>query len=219
MCRAGDEPIGLLLGQIGDTRTTAAVWWDTSFWSARADRVWALPGTPSYEQGFVRAAEMDERTGRIPALDERRLIALSASERRFGLYGAEPVGGGAGVQVVRVEPPVRAAWMLQTDTSSGFVSSGDPARLRVFADGEAGAREVAVVVVASTQAPARYRARLTGDARPRVVRSGAPTTLKAALTLPANGYRDLVIELSAVGEPPPGGGIVVQSVQVTRPAA
>ena len=215
----GDEPIGLLLGQIGDARTTAAIWWDTSFWSARADRVWAPPGTPGYEQGFVRPAEMDERTGRIPALDERRLIALSSSERRFGLYGAKPVGGRAGVQVVRVDPPVRTAWMLQTDTPSGFVSSGDPARLRVFADGEAGARKVAVVVVASTQAPARYRARLTGVGTPAPSGQGRPRPLRPLLRCPPPD-----IATSSSNHRPwacrrrTGAASWCRGVQVTRPS-
>jgi hypothetical protein len=217
-----DEPIGLLLGPVGDVPTTAAVWWDTSFWSARADRVWAVPGTPGYEQGFRRGAEIDERTGRMAALDQRRLIALSAGERRFGLRAAAPVGGFGGVKVVRVRPPVYAAWTLETGTLSGFVASGDDARLRIFSDGVPGHRDVSVVVAASPQAPGTYRARMTGAGRPRPVRPDAPTTLTANVTLPAAGHRDLVIAASSAGGASPAGpgaGISVQDVQIAAPAS
>jgi hypothetical protein len=88
--------------------------------------------------------------------------------------------------------------------------------LRIFGHGGRGAHDVSVVVAASPQAPGSYRARLAGSARS--VRPEAPASLKTTVTLPATGYRDLVIGASSAGAAPPdgaGAGILVQAVQVT----
>jgi hypothetical protein len=215
----GGEPIGIMLGEVFDAPSSAAVWWDTSFWSARADRVWTLPGAPIYDQGFARIAEIDERDGRIPALDERQLIALSAGEKRFGLQGAKPLAGFGGVQVVRVRPPVRAAWTLGDPAAvPGFVATGDRVRLRVFGDGSAATRTVSLDVVPSSQAPGEYRARLSGGGDARAVRPDKPTTLKTTVRLSPAGYRDLFVDAAAAGAASPAGpgaGISVQAVRIT----
>ena len=78
---------------------------------------------------------------------------MSAGEKRFGLYGAKPLAGRAGVQVVRVEPPVRTAWIAATARRPG---SSRPAHLRVYGSSRTGrpGREIAVDVVPSPQTPA-----------------------------------------------------------------
>lgn len=131
----GSEGVGAVLSSIGEPAATAAAWWNLSFWNARLDRVWRLPGASTFSQRFTRVAPVDPRTGRIPALDDRSLLVLGRSDRRFALRGERIVGANGPFSLVRAARPYRAAWTLLAARDDGLLAAGGRAQLTLFGDG------------------------------------------------------------------------------------
>ncbi len=194
----GDAPIGLVLGTVFEPAVSPAVWWDVSFWSKRADRVWLLPRGNHHGQNFKREAVIDPLTGAIPALDERELLVLSVEERRFELRGQTTVGGRNGVVVVRAPRHYHAAWTLEATTEASGVAGDRSGRLRIYGDGRGGARRVVVTVTSSLGAPRGYYGRLVVDGRGATIPVNIGTTerLSTPITLPPTGFIDLRLEVT-----------------------
>lgn len=217
----GNAPIGLVLGTVFEPAVSPAVWWDVSFWSKRADRVWVLPRGDHHGQNFKREAAIDPMTGTIPALDERELLVLSVEERRFELRGQKAVAGRNGVMVVRATRPYRAAWTLQATTEESVIAVDRAGRLRIYADGRGGPRRMTVTVTSSPGAPRGYYGRLVVDGRGERVPVNIGTTerLSTPITLPPTGFTDVRLEVSDPlpgTTPDPDAGLKVLAVQVRR---
>ena len=195
----GDAPAGALLSFVDSDAVSTASWWDLSFWNKRLDRVWQLPDTNLYSQGFARAAAFDPRTGRIAALDERSLLVLGTADRRFALRGARTVAGSGPFALVRAPRPYRAVWTLQAARDDGLLTVGRPGRLTLFGDGRRPRRvRLRVSAVATADATRGYRLSLrTASGAEQTVRiaSGARGTLRATVRVPANGRTRLTLTL------------------------
>lgn len=220
----GDAPAGALLSLVGSDAVSTAAWWDLSFWNKRVDRVWQLPGTNLYSQGFARGASLDARTGRIAALDERELLVLGASDRRFALRGARTVAGSGPFVVVRAPRPYRAAWTLEAARDDGLVTVGRAARLTLFGDGTRARRVRLRISASATEDAVRSGYRLglrtaSGSGRTVPVALGGRGTLRATVTVPARGATRLRLTLrGATSSAARQAGVVVDAV-VMRDAA
>ena len=195
----GGADAGAVLSSIGDRATTAAAWWDLSFWNARIDRVWRLPGASTFSQRFTRVAPVDPRTGRIAALDERSLLVLGRSDRRFALRGARVVGGNGPFELVRATRPYRAAWTLLAARDDGLLAAGGRAQLTLFGDGRRAQRVRVLLSAHATPGSTRSRRLVARSASGRewtaLVPERGRTVLRATVRVPAVGQTRLALTL------------------------
>jgi hypothetical protein len=217
----GDGNVGAVLSLVESPRVSAASWWDVSFWNKRIDRVWRLPDSDLYEQGFARPASVDPRTGRMAALDERSLLVVGRLDRRFALRGARTIADWGPFALVRAPRPYRAAWTLRAARDDGLLPTGRRAMLTLFGDGRR-ARRLRLRVSATATADAKHGYRLvarsaSGRAWTARVAAGGHGTLRATVRVPAVGATRLRLTLRGPKGPSATTGVIVDGV-VSRPA-
>jgi hypothetical protein len=217
----GDGDVGAVLSLIDSPRVSAASWWDVSFWNKRIDRVWRLPDSDLYEQGFARPASVDPRTGRMAALDERSLLVVGRLDRRFALRGARTIADRGPFAVVRAPRPYRAAWTLRAARDDGLLAGGRRGWLTLYGDGRR-ARRVRLRVSATATADAVHGYRLvarsaSGRAWTARVAASGHGTLRATVRVPAVGATRLRLILRGPKGPRATTGVIVDGI-VSRPA-
>jgi hypothetical protein len=185
----GDAPMAAVLGTMFAPSSTPAVWWDLDFWSKRLDRLYSLPGAAPNGQGFAMPLTLDQRTGRLPELDDRDLIVTTGEEKRFSLRSATAVVRRNGFVVWRAPHPYTAAWTLVAQTDVGDITAGAHGTLRVFGDGRPGTRQVSLTVSTSPNSGQGYELRASAGAavRRRWVPLHESRVIRLPLTVPAKG--------------------------------
>jgi len=215
----GEENVGAVLSLIDNPAVSAASWWDLSFWNKRLDRVWSLPDSDIYSQGFASPALVDPATGRMAALDERPLLIVGAADRRFALRGVREIAATGPFKLVRAPRPYRAAWSLDADRDDGLIAAGGRARLSLFGDGRR-ARTVRVRLSASTTPDATrgYRLSVRGASGQTSVRvpKGAGGTLRAMVRVPRIGAARLNLRVSGRARKAGVTGVIVAPVVTPR---
>ncbi|HZO37371.1 MAG TPA: hypothetical protein VFB41_10920 [Solirubrobacteraceae bacterium] len=191
-----DAKAGIVLSLVYDPRTTMGVYWDTSFWSKKGDRVYAQTGQPIYEQEFARYFDLDPRTGRIPVLDARPWLVRAIADRRFDLIGQRVVASNGTLVLVKAPRPYRASWTLAAQDDAGTIVAGKSATMRVFPTRSGQTRRrlrltFAVPPGVAGAAPQGVTVRITG-AGPDVERTIRPApssrnTVPVTVSLPATG--------------------------------
>jgi hypothetical protein len=185
-----------LLAPFGDPSTTAAIWWDTSFWNNGVRATYKLPDTSDFEQGAVGVLDIDPKTGRIPALDSYGYVVRSGADTRFGLRGSSTVKSAGAILLLTATRPYQADWLFEgNDLDNTVVQPGEPGQLTVF--GDPGAGTATVVVDRPGSKPGRTR--FTVGSESGSVKAGERATVRVPTRFLDPGYAKL--QLSAHGGP------------------
>jgi hypothetical protein len=182
-----------MLGWTVDRSITTATWWDALFYNRRVDRIYVPANVAPMEQSAPAYFSPDKRTGALPGLPGGYLL-VSSRPVFIGLRDAQRLANYALVDLVRVPPKPRAAFVLDVPDGSGMISPGHDAPLRIYPTGTA--RHVRV---AFTAMPMKGPLRLTiTDRRGRRLVSqslavNAPATVKFTTSVPSSAPADLQV--------------------------
>ena len=194
----GDAKAGIVLSMVGDPGTTQGVYWDTSFWTTKGDRVFREDGQPIYEQEFATPFAIDRRSGRIPALDQRSWLVRAVSDRRFGLAGERMIASTGTMQLVRARMPYRASWSFHAQDDAGTVAPRKAVTMRIYPlrPGQS-ARSVRVTLATGAGAARAVGVHISGPGIDitRKIRNVASrrNTIAMDVSLPASGPAALTL--------------------------
>jgi hypothetical protein len=184
----------VLLAPFSDPRTTAAIWWDTSFWNNGVRGTYRLPDTSDFEQGAVGVLDIDPKTGRIPTLDSFGYVVRTGSDTRYGLRGSTTVASAGAVLLLTAKRPYQADWLFDgKDVDNALVKPGEQAGVTVF--GDAGAGTAVVVVGRPASEPGRTR--FTVGSKSGTVNAGERATVRIPARFAPPGFTHL--RMSAAG--------------------
>jgi hypothetical protein len=201
-----------LLGPAGDPRTSAAEWWDTSFFNESITRVYAQDGQ-IYDQSFARAFTVDPATGTAPGLTTHRLAVAAVGDRRVRWREQHVLAVRGGLQLIRLPTRPRAAWSANPADPSGVTPPKQHTTIRLYGDG-GGARgmvKVSATVAAGATTPAPFSVTSAGRLRrASAPADGRPRSVTFRLPMPARGFIEL--QLRATGPAP----VTLHDVGFTR---
>src|SRR5262249_27029119 len=131
-----------------DWGQSAILWWDTEFWNNSVRHALVAPdGNWTYTPFPSDVAHLDFATGRFDGTDHAPPYALTApNDSRFLLAGPQ-TGTNTGLVLRQVERPYRAQWATRGLITDGWTRPDRPATIRVYADPDAGTREVRVTAL------------------------------------------------------------------------
>jgi hypothetical protein len=182
-----------------DQASAGAVWWDLTFWNAQVTGTRYTQPAPTgwLDQAFPIGFTIDPQTGAISGVGAHGYVVMGVADRRFAFRGAVPVGPAKNnLQILQVPQPVNALWTWAGPDETGFLPPGGTATVRVFADGLAGRRGVALALGTpfNAKGPSRYRVTAAGgrpvSGRVAVDQQALPTI---ELDMPATGHVDLTL--------------------------
>jgi hypothetical protein len=187
-----------------DQASASAVWWDLTFWNAQVTGTKFTQPAPTgwNDQAFPLPFTIDPDTGAVSGVGTHGYVVQGVADRRFAFRGAVPVGAAKNnLQIFQIPQPVNALWTWAGPDETGFLPPGGTATVRVFADGLAGRRGVALALGTPFNAQGRSKYRVSAA-------GGATVTGKVAidqqalpsieLDMPATGHIDLT--LTALGK-------------------
>jgi len=217
---AGDDRVGAVVSRIGSDAVSTTSWWYVSFWNKRIDRVWQLPGSGGYAEGFSHRAAIDPRTGRIPALDEQPLLLLGRRDRRFALRGARLIARQGPFELMRAPRPYRASWTLTAARDDGLVRPGRRAQLTLFGDGRRERRLrlrlSAAAAASATRGYVLVARRPSGRSRTTRVPQDGRATLRATVRVPAHGAVRVRLTVRCPAQRGATAGVIVDPVVSRR---
>jgi hypothetical protein len=116
-----------------DWGRAAVLWWDVEFWNRSVERVYVVDGHWEYAPFPNRELRPDPVTGVIAGtLHEPEYVVAAAADARFRLAGTS-VARNYDLDVLRVERPYRLLWRTRGLDPDGWIRSGRPAQIRLFA--------------------------------------------------------------------------------------
>jgi hypothetical protein len=161
----------VLLSSFGDRFTTAAMWWDVSFWNVRADRALRFDSGDDFIQKTTYPLNLDQRDGSLDGIGTDYVV-LSDTDGRLAFARSQPITGRYGMHLVRLPPDPHVRWAVLGTDPAGRLAAGGRANVLLFA---APAGDV-VLRLSAKQAAHGYRL-VAGTRRVRLPR-GATRTVR-----------------------------------------
>jgi hypothetical protein len=207
---------------IADVGTTDAVLWETSFWNESVRNQFALAGGSGYDLGAITGFTIDD-DGAIHGTGGIRYLAFSNLDRRFGIRGIREVTRHDPMILDSVPANPQLDWWLMATDDSGLTPAGKTTTLKVFGDGRARERRVALVLTPLFQAQRGYRYAVSGAGAHASGFVAPHKTAVATATVPVPAHGSVQLKLTtgkrtAIKGEPPTSGIVVLNV-LTDPKA
>ena len=159
-----------------DWGASAIRWWDVEFWNRTITRGFVVrDGNFTYTNFPLGTLQIDPASGAIAGTSRApAYVVVAPGDSRLGLAGRVHAEN-AGLRVLAVDRPYRAAWVSSGLRTDGWTTPGRPASIRVYARPGA-PREVQRVTI-TLQAPARsdagYRISTETVDRPGAVPAGS----------------------------------------------
>jgi hypothetical protein len=206
---------------------SAIAWWDAEFWNNTIRRAFiGQNGRWTYTPFAATTARFDPATGEAPDTDKApKLVLVAPSDSRFGLVGKQVVAN-AGLALMKVKRPWRAAWTSTGLYPDGWIHPNHPARVRIYSGRNAPTQifKVAVILDSPPEATHDVSYRVgtaTGTLAPTI--RAEPQT---RVCVPAGGHADITLQsqrAATIGSPPiapvPGPtrnvGLIVSGVQLS----
>ena len=188
-------PQGAQVGVIpyvrGGTWGLAAIlWWDVEFWNRTVDRSFAIGKTWEYAPFPNEQLRIDEETGRVRSPSQPQFVITDSHDARLRLAGTS-VARNYDLDVLEAARPYRAEWITRDLFPDGWMRSGTPATVRVFAAPATRGPETVQLEVqlrAPRARPVGYR--VVGG-RSRRMHAGQLVILERELCVPPGSYADL----------------------------
>lgn len=197
----------MLISSFGDPASSAAVWWDTAFWNKQVRRTLQLASGDTLTQAFPEVCTvLGDGTlasgyigfrAKLEPVDTRWLVR-SALDRRIGFAGAQVVKERDGVQIVRLNGPLRVSWRLALGSDTGVLTPGVTGELSIY--GRPGPRTVALDVGAAPEATrgGRVRIRAAGlNSRERSIALKQTTSIRLTVRVPIG--RPATVRIASLG--------------------
>jgi hypothetical protein len=147
---------------VSDLETTRRAWWDLEYWNKSVTRMYALE--PAWVDSALPTQEMqlDWQTGALKVRDELGYMVVPRLDRRFRPAG-ETVAGTQLLHLVRIDPPLRAAWAIRGTDQDGWSTAGKPVILRAFPSAARRQRvRIALQLTSTAQVGGSRSYRITG---------------------------------------------------------
>lgn len=188
-------PQGAQVGVIpyvrGGTWGLAAIlWWDVEFWNRTVDRSFAIGKTWEYAPFPNEQLRIDEETGRVRSPSQPQFVITDSHDARLRLAGTS-VARNYDLDVLEAARPYRAEWITRDLFPDGWMRSGTPATVRVFAAPATRGPETVQLEVqlrAPRARPVGYR--VVGGPSRRM-HAGQLVILERELCVPPGSYADL----------------------------
>ena len=214
---SGDARVTLLTSPNSGTFSRPRdAWTYVAFWSERIDRI-AYLGAESIPGLPAQPIAIDPRSGRVDGLGRRPYIVRPRRDMRLRLRGERVLERAGLLSLVRAPLPHTAAWTLRGAGLEGALQLGTTAVLRVFGGpGAAGRRRVSIALRAPLGAAAgaiRYRLRSGARVATGSIAWGVDDRITAPVELPAAGFAELRLDVSA--GPAAGGFFGARVADVT----
>ena len=188
------EHAAVLLSNFGDRYSSAATWWDLTFWNIHADRALRVASDDDFIQKTTFPLEFDPRTGEMRGVGARYLV-LSETDRRLALAGATPVDRRYGMRLVRLPAKPRVDWALFGTDPAGRLPRDGAAAMFVWSGG----RGNLVLRVDAKGANGVYRLHVAG--RTVSVRGGTRRLVRLPIRATSAG-RPVRLNMRMAGPPP-----------------
>ena len=196
---ADDKP---LMRGLWDQYTT---WWNAEFWNKSVNRAFQYDGDPAAADApfSLPALEVDQRTGAVTSHVDTSYFVVSRSDVRQRLAARSLyVDGSSGLELLHAPAPLRLDWLTRGLPYDGFIPTGQPVTLRLFArpGGAQRLRRVSILInpVPGMKHAASYELTAAGGAGSRA-RGSVPVdgARTAAVTVcPRAPYTDLTLRLT-----------------------
>jgi hypothetical protein len=170
------------------------VWWDAAFWNTSIDRVLEIYG-PTFVPFPVERVSLDLATGDVTGLPERDLLLVALEDTRLRLAGTTTVLTAPPLNLVRIARPARAEWSTRNAEPDGWSLPGRPVKLRFYAAGQPGLRDVRVALEAPTEAVSGLPFTLTsrGEERRGRVAADQVRMVRLPVCVPPGGYAEATL--------------------------
>jgi hypothetical protein len=170
------------------------VWWDAEFWNESIDRVLEIYG-PTFVPFPVERVNLDLATGAVSGLPERRLFLFALEDTRLRLAGTTTVLTAPPLTLVQVARPARAEWSTRGADADGWSRPGRPVRLRFYAAGQPGLRDVRIALEAATETVSALPFEVTagGEVRRDRVAADEVITVRLPVCVPAGGHAEATL--------------------------
>ncbi len=211
-----DNKAATVISLIADVDASNAVLWETSFWNESVRNTFVEIGGDSFSVGAAGGFKLTG-DGRIMGMEGYRYLAVAATDRRFGIRGAREIAHLYPMRLLAVPPRLLVAWTMKSSDEQGLTPVGEPTTIRVYGDGRAGRRPVAVQLMplyAATQGY-RYRLEAQGHAAEGFVEPHHHAVPSVDVDLPAHGTVELrltTLRPRRVVPGPPKSGVVALDV-------
>jgi hypothetical protein len=138
----------------------------------------------------VERVSLDLATGAVSGLPDGRLYVFALEDTRLRLAGTTTVLTAPPLTLVRVEGPARAEWSTRGADPDGWSRPGRPVKLRFYAAGQPGLRDVSVALEAPTEAVSPLPFVLTDadEARRGRVAADEVRTVRLSVCVPDGGF-------------------------------